>query len=297
MGSNSADATPADHVAPVGPFTGFGNFLGKEFRDWWNSWRLIIIFAVMTLILTLMVFFVFTRMKEAEQRFVPPGSPPPSEELIGTRLLVGMLSPNGPGLILHIFIIIFSTMGLLTLEKSSGTLAWNLTKPLGRTGLFVAKWLAATLVLWLAMCVAPILVASLCMKAYHGITPHYDKMAPVVAGALAWVGLWVLLSLTTSLFFQSQGAVAGVLIAFWVVPNLLGVLMGEVLGEEAMKWVVDRLATNAPFWAWDMFADRDLTFRRRPPEWKNLYVYAFAVWTLFLSVLSLRIFQRQEVGS
>jgi ABC-type transport system involved in multi-copper enzyme maturation permease subunit len=285
-----------DHIAPVGPFTGFGNFFRKEVADWWNSLRLLIVFAIMTLIMASLVFFVFNRMLEQEQ-FARMNQEAPPKAVVGARLLLVLLSPEGPGLILYIFIIIFCTMGLLTTEKASGTLAWNLTKPLGRTGLFVAKWLAATLMLWLGMVVAPILAATLCMIAYAGVTPDFAKMNPVILASLAWIGLWVLISLTVSLGFQSQGAVAGILIAFWAVPNILGFLLGEALGKESAEWVIDRLATNSPFWAYEIAADRDLHFRHRVPDVKTIWYWAFAGWAVVLSVFSLRVFQRQEVGS
>lgn len=277
----------------VGPFTGFGNFLRKELRDWWKSWRLIVVFAVMTLILSMMVFKGYKNVQEKEQLL--PGQ---TKELIATRLLLVVFEPppNVAGLVVQIFIMIFSTMGLMTNEKSSGTLAWNLSKPLGRTGLFVAKWLAATIMLWLCMCVGPVTVASICMKAYHKIDVDIVKMAPVVGASVAWIALWVLLSLTVSLRFQSQAAVAGIMIAFWAAPNLFGVLLRWVFGDEAYSYIVDRLATNSPFWSYELFADADL-FRFGRPEPKNIFIYAWAVWMVVLSVISLRIFNRQEIGA
>ncbi len=272
---------------PVGPFTGFGNFFAKELRDWWNSWRLIIIFAVVTLISTLEVFFAYPEMK----RHVLDGQGI-SEQRLATFLLLEQLRTP----VLMIFIIIFSTMGILTTEKHTGTLAWNLTKPLGRTGLFVAKWLAATLITWLAMCVVPLLLASLCMMAYNDVTPLFGKMAPIVAVSFAWVGFWILMILTISLGFQSQGAVGGIAIACWIVPALFSLLLGEVLGKEARDWLLDRFAPNSPMWAFTLVADDDLIiFGKR--EAKDVWIWAFAVWSVALSAFSLRIFNRQEIGS
>ncbi len=283
-------------IAAVGPFTGFGNFLAKELRDWWNSWRLIVVFLIMTTLLVLMVFFAFKDELDGPMiPFTGTTNSPPSHELIATRFLLQTWSPGG-GLVLQIFIIIFSTMGLLTTEKSSGTLAWNLTKPLGRTGLLVAKWLAGTSVLWLAMCVFPLLIAIICMALGHGITPIFSKLFPVIAGAFLWIGLWVLLALTISLGFQSQAAVAGILLAFWIIPNLFGLLMRQVLGQDTMSFIVDRLATNSPFWSYDLFADDDLFLYKLPPR-KNVFYYAFVAWFIVLSVVSLRIFNRQEIST
>jgi ABC-type transport system involved in multi-copper enzyme maturation permease subunit len=296
MSSESSVEFSDTDVLSVGPFTGFGNFLQKEFRDWWKSWRLIVVFGVMTLLLTLMVFFGFTSFAKWQRNFIARmGGEVPSDELIATRFIL-QLFEHGPALVLQILIVIFSTMGLLTLEKSTGTLAWSLTKPVGRTGLLLAKWLAATAMLWLSMCVLPMSIGCVCMYAYHHITPDLAMIAPIVGVACAWIGLWVLLSLTISLGFQSQAAVAGIIITFWAVPDLFGVLMGEVIGEEAKKWVVDRLATNSPFWAYDLFADKKLFFFGHPDP-QNIYYYAFAAWAVVLAALAVTIFNRQEIGS
>src|SRR5258708_7134651 len=119
----------------VGPFTGFGNFFGKELTDWWKSWRLIIVFAIPTLIVTLMVFFAFSdflRMADRverqrneqydQQRNKDPQRVNHSEDEIdiakhaGTRfpeikkyaatfILLGLFQESAPAL--FIFIIVF----------------------------------------------------------------------------------------------------------------------------------------------------------------------------------------------
>lgn len=286
---------PVDKEQTVGSFTGFSNFFSKEVQDWWKSWRLIIIFAIPTLILMLQVFFAYSHLLQMFKD-QPPEGQERLKQVLGTGMLLGLLINPGQTVLL-IFILIFSSMGILTNEKSTGTLAWNLTKPLGRTGLFVAKWLVATIMIWVAMVVLPVIVASLSMMAYHRVTPDFAMMAPIVAAAFAWIGLWILLVLTISLGFQSQGAVGGITIAFWAVPNLLGLLMGEVLGNDTRDWILDRLATNAPFFAPQILGDKDLFFFRKAPEWKTVWLYSFAAWIFVLSVFSLRIFNRQEVGS
>ena len=215
----------------VGPFTGFGNFFRKELGDWWKSWRFLIVLIVMTVIAEFIVFFTYDLAGRFRRDFQGQIELP-SEQLVVTISALGSLNPHAPGIVLQILIIIFSTMGIMAVEKSSGTLAWSLTKPLGRTGLLVAKWLAATMMLWLAMCVVPILISTISISAYYGINPYFDKMAPVVGSAFAWIALWVLLSLTISLGFRSQAAVAGILVAFWLVPYIFGVLMGRCWGTK-----------------------------------------------------------------
>lgn len=292
MNPNQHDDLADFDVSPVGPFTGFGNFLRKELKDWWKSWRLIIIFVIPTLIMTLEVFFAFEDRVRMIERFKADGESQVSKSIVATFMLLQLFQTP----MLFVIIIIFSTMGILTNEKSTGTLAWNLTKPLGRTGLFVAKWLAATMAIWVAMCVLPVVTAGLCLSGFHGVQPQWEKMWPIVVAAFAWIGFWVLLGLTISLGFQSQAAVAGITFGFWIVPNLFGLLMGEVLGKETRDWILDRFAPNAPFWSYELLADKDLFFFAKK-EAKNVWYYAFAAWTIVLSVFSLRVFNRQEIGA
>jgi ABC-type transport system involved in multi-copper enzyme maturation permease subunit len=277
----------------VGPFTGFGNFLRKELRDWWYSWRLILVFAVPTLFQTMTVFFGFSRIQDRFSRLI--GDAPEMLESIATVVLLQPFSSQNP--VLFIIITIFSTMGLLTTEKSTGTLAWNLTKPLGRTAVLVSKWLIATLVLWLAMCVMPVVVSSISLIAYKGITPQFERMLPVLGIAVFWVALWVLLILTISLAFESQSAVGGIGIAFWIVPFLFSALLGEVFGQQTRDWLLDRLGTRSPFWAYPLTLHKDLNFMNKVEEPKDVWIYAYFVWMFVLGFFSIRIFNRQEIGS
>lgn len=277
-------------VSPVGPFTGFGNFLRKELADWWKSWRLLVVFLIVTLIQLAQVFSEYANRVEFAKYYFE-NHVAVSKSLIATSVLVDLYKVP----ILFVFIIIFSTMGILTTEKATGTLAWNLTKPLGRTAVFVSKLLAATLMLWFSMCVLPVLLGSACLTGYYGVSPDFSKLAPIVGAALVWIGFWVLLILTISLGFQSQGAVGGIAIACWVVPFLFSALLGEILGKESRDWLLDRFGPNAPFWSYYLVADEKLMFRKG--EIKTVWYYAFAVWTIVLSVFSLRVFNRQEIGA
>lgn len=279
-------------VSPVGPFTGFGNFFRKELTDWWKSWRLLVVFLVVTLIQVAQVFTEYSRRVQNARYIYGDEKNVPPESVIATSVLVDQ-QYQVP--ILFIFIIVFSTMGILTSEKSTGTLAWNLTKPLGRTGVFLAKLFAATLMLWIAMCILPITLASFCLTVFYDVTPEFRLLAPIVAPAIAWIGFWVLMILTISLGFQSQGAVGGIAIACWVVPWIFNELMGSVFGTETRNWLMDRFGPNAPFWSYYTFADAQLW--RHKGEVKNVYHYFFAGWTIVLGVFSLRVFNRQEIGA
>jgi len=294
--SNTVMEDALDKEAPVGPFTGFSNFLRKEVLDWWYSWRIVVVFAVPTLVLVLLVFFQFSKVLQNLERAGPLDDA--AKATAATRQLLYLLIDQiTRPTVLLIFIVIFSTMGLLTLEKSTGTLAWNLTKPLGRVGVFLAKWIVAVAAIWVAMCVLPVAVASVCMIAYQHVTPNFAQMAPVVGVSAIWIALWVLLVLTISLGFQSQGAVGGITIAFWAVPNILSFLLESMFGAEVKNWILDRLATNSPFFLPPMVGDPDLFWPVKAPGWNYIHIYSLVVWMVALLGFSLRVFNRQEVGS
>jgi hypothetical protein len=105
-----------------------------------------------------------------------------------------------------------------------------------------------------------------------------------------------LLILTISLGFQSQGAVGGIAIACWIVPALFSLLLGEVLGKEARDTFLDCFAPNSPMWAYTLVADSDLIiFGKR--ESKDIWVWAFVIWSIALSAFALFTFNKQEIGS
>jgi ABC-type transport system involved in multi-copper enzyme maturation permease subunit len=296
MSRDLSSEPPEGFDHPVGPFSGFGNFFRKELRDWWNSWRLILIFLIPTIIEVLVVLFPYRHLmrQDVAIALTIDGD---VRKGVATFFLTSIFVDLNAAL--FILIIIFSTMGILTTEKTSGTLAWNLTKPLGRTGLFVAKWLGATVAIWVAAIVLPVVVATAVMIGYNGVTPDFANIAAVVGIAAAWVGFWVLFILTISLGFRSQAAVGAIAIAFWIVPFVFGILIGEVFGEETKRWIMDRLATRSPFWAASIVLDQNflLFARSEMTQWKTVWLYAFAVWTVVLTLFSLRVFSRQEIGT
>lgn len=325
MSANHEDDI-AEIERPVGPFTGFGNFFRKEVTDWWKSWRLIVVFIIPTLITVLIVFTVYDEMERslkrnqnreevrAERNAGPAGKNdgaivrddrdkdrelPIDKRAVATVLILFMFIFMP---LFYVFIIIFSTMGLLTTEKSTGTLAWNLTKPLGRTGLFIAKWLAATLMLWLACCFLPVFLSSLALKAYHGVFPEFDTVFMVVAVSFAWVGFWVLMVMMISLGFQSQAAVGGIALACFLIPFLFFDIMGEVFGKESRDLVLDRWAPRSPSWAFPLvargvFRNPELMRGLDAEKMSTIWVASFIVWFTLMSAFSLRIFNRQEIGS
>src|SRR5258708_34521659 len=99
--------------APVGPFTGFGNFFRKELTDWWKSWRLILVFAIPTLVQVLVAIFTYEDRMEMIKRFAERENFGVTKQFVATAVLLEQFMAP----ILFIFIIIFSTMGILATEK------------------------------------------------------------------------------------------------------------------------------------------------------------------------------------
>ena len=286
-----------DHLPKVGPFTGWTTFLRKEIRDWLKSWRLIVVLVIFNLIMSGLVFFAYPEFANIARKYFDSKT----AELIATQFLANYFRQGM--LVLMIFTIIFASMGLLTVEKSTGTLAWNLTKPLGRTGLFFAKWLSATSMLWLSMIVIPMCFGFLAMALYRNLIAQFVLLVPLMVAAFGWIGIWVLLILTISLGFRSQAAVGAITIAFWAVPNLLSLLIGEIIGKEPQDWLLNHLGTNAPFWAFEIFIDPSLTTpidaveSHKSHEIHRLWIYVSVSWFVLLAVISQFIFTKQEISS
>ena len=147
------------------------------------------------------------------------------------------------------------------------------------------------------MCVLPISIASLLIMTISGVTPEFSKMAPIVGASLLWIGFWVLLMLTISLFFQSQAAVGAIGITLWIIPNALGELLKNVLGEAKGRWFDDCFAPNCASWWYTIAADKDLMPMARDAAVPDAWMIAFAIWSAVLIVFSLWVFNRQEIGS
>ena len=154
------------------------------------------------------------------------------------------------GPLAFVLLITFATMGVFVQEQASGTMAWNLTQPLSRTALLLAKWAAGTLALWVTVVVVPTLIGLTVAGLIYGVVPGDSLLAAsVVALSAVWIAFYVLLILALSTLFGSQGVIAGVVVALLVAPNLAGGI------SPAVQELLDAAyPTNMPAWMYVLAA-------------------------------------------
>ena len=117
-------------------------------------------------------------------------------------------------------------------ERSSGTLAWTLSKPVSRSALLLAKWSAGTLMLTVFGLIIPLGWCMGIATFAYGELPDpatVAKLALLLAAAPAFI---VALNLALATRLQSQGSIAAIGFAVALTPYIAG----EFLPAVAELW-------------------------------------------------------------
>ena len=200
-------------------FLGFGAIFRKELVEWLRGPKAAIVagIAVTGAIFMTLIPFLAVATGETPDPGLVTNDPT-------TNVLLGWTGTTA-GLI-----VIIATMSLLSAERDRGTLAWSLSNPVSPTAILAAKFVAAVLVLAVAVVALPLAVSSAVATVAYGAPPD-----------LAVVGTFGLLYLTVPVFFvavtlglgaviRTTAGVAGAGLAILFVPQVLGGLV-PVLGE------------------------------------------------------------------
>lgn len=191
---------------------GYWPFFRKEVSAWWRGRGALATLVAVTALAILGT--MATRIDEAG------GGTATAEQLNPTYNVVGSGFEQW-----IVFASLFASIGILVGERSSGTLAWTLSKPVSRSALLLAKWSAGTLMLVVFGLTIPLAIASGVATFAYGSAPD--------AGTVVVFGLWlaaapafiVALSLALATRFQSQSAIAAIGFAVAVTPYLAGSLI------------------------------------------------------------------------
>jgi ABC-type transport system involved in multi-copper enzyme maturation permease subunit len=193
------------------PLQGFWPFFSKELSEWWKGRGVLATVVVMSALGALGT--LATRIDALAGGVPTPGELDPTNNILGSQFEQWIVYAS-----------IFASIGLLINERTSGTLAWTLSKPVSRSSLLVAKWAAATLMLTTFGLVVPLAVnTAIATWAYGGI--------PDLA-AVAKLGLWmaavpafvVAFNLALATRVQSQGAIAAIGFAMALTPYIASTL-------------------------------------------------------------------------
>lgn len=230
---------PTERRARQLPFAGFRTLFRKEIAEWWHSRRAGILLLATSALFSLATLGSLLDNVGGDGSVAKRGSLDPT-----VNALVPWLTPMALSLVA-----IVTVMSVLVGERSSGTLAWSITKPLSRSAVLMAKWAAGTLVYFVFGIVLPMIVALVVATVAFGGLPDVARVASVALPMTLLPAFYLALSIAVGSITSSYAAVAGVSFAFLMVPAMAGAFLPrpllEALPSQIGSWVAG-VATGAP---------------------------------------------------
>jgi len=181
----------------------------KELLEWWQRRAAVITFGAVSGLGILGT--LATRIDESMGGVPTPAMLAPTANVLGAQFDLWILVAG-----------IFASIGMLTQERSSGTLAWTLSKPVSRASVLLAKWIAAVVVLGVAAVALPLALSVAVATWSYGAVPD---IAAIAAYGLALLGLpafFVALNLALATRINSQAGIAAIAFAVLAVPYFVG---------------------------------------------------------------------------
>jgi ABC-2 type transport system permease protein len=261
----TATATNPGFSSASSGLLGFGSFMRKELSEWWQRRAILATFAVVTALGV--IGTLATRIDEWLS-----GLAPAATELDPTMNVLGALFDQW-----ILFAAIFATIGLLIQERTTGTLAWTLSKPISRTSLLLAKWGVAVFMLAVFGLVLPLAVSVTVATWAYGSVPDLGRVATFGGVLIAIPAFYAALNLARSTRLNSQAAVAAIAVGAAMVPLLFGGLLPVIveLWPTSMSSIAIAMAGGeAP----------------HPPT-----ILSWAIVVIGLGVAGLLIFQREDL--
>jgi ABC-2 type transport system permease protein len=209
----------------------FRTLLAKEFREQWRTWKMIVFLAVF--LITGIISPVLAKYTPEILKSIPnlPAGladfiPAPT---VADSVVQYLKNTEQFGILL----VILLTMGVMAQEKERGTAAMLLTKPVSRSAVILAKWLAGMIIL-----LAGLLVDGLACLAYTVVLFEPLPFGAFLALNLllfVYLGVYLTVALMASTLARSQsiaaaGAFGGliVLIVLGSIPRLSDYMPGQL---------------------------------------------------------------------
>ena len=210
----------------------FRTLLAKEFREQWRTWKMIVFLAVF--LITGIISPVLAKYTPELLKMIP-NLPAGLANIIPTPTLadsVAQYLKNTEQF--GILLVILLTMGVMAQEKERGTAAMFLTKPVSRSAVVLAKWLAG-----MSIVVAGLIADGLACLAYTAVL-----FEPIPFGAfwalnlllLVYLGVYLTVALMASTLARTQtiaavGAFGGliVLAILGSIPRLSDYMPGQLV--------------------------------------------------------------------
>lgn len=258
------------------PFLGFGTFLRKEFTDWLRGRRAIVVGAVATVLATLGALSAWLETTVGDINIGDGAAVVDAVDRVDpTDPTITSLALFGPPIVA--FLAIVATMSLFPTERDTGTLAWSITKPLSRTSIVLAKWLAAIVAFGVVALAVPIAVAGLASTLAYGGMPDIATVAAVTALHLTVPILYIGITVTAGTVLSSQAGIAGIATFVLLVPSLIGGFLPPA--------IMEALPMNIGAWVTAFVSGA-------PVPWTTPVAWAATI--VGLAVVSIIAFRRQE---
>jgi ABC-type transport system involved in multi-copper enzyme maturation permease subunit len=201
--------------ATIHPLQGFWPFFRKELSQWWRGRG-----ALVTAIVLSALGILGTLAARIDEL---AGGTPTADQLDPTRAIAGAQFEQW-----IVFATIFASIGMLVNERSSGTLAWTLSKPLSRSALLLAKWVAGTLAMTVFGLAIPLAVAMGVANFAYGSLPEVGTIVVLALWLAAAAAFILALNLALATRVQSQGAIAAIAFAIALTPYIFGTFLPAV---------------------------------------------------------------------
>lgn len=243
---------------------GFRPFLRKELSEWWQSRAALVTFAVVGALGILGT--LATRIDELAGGIPTAGELDPTANVLGAKFDQWIL-----------FAAIFASIGMLINERASGTLAWTLSKPISRSSVLLAKWVAAVVMFAVFAVALPLAVSVGVATWSYGAVPDIGAVARFGLVLVGLPAFFVALNLALATRIDSQAGVAAIAFAVVGAPYLIGAFLPSV----AEVWPTAIAVMAVPF---------------AIGEPANLpTVASWAITTLVIGACGLVIFSREDL--
>jgi len=192
----------------------------KDIGEWTHGTRALVVLGVVSLFMTLAAANGFINSWVIAN--VPEAAEAGADKAISLVPLDNLFTAVGSQI--FIFAAIFAAMSLIVRERETGTLAWIASKPVSRTSIWVSKWISATLVLFVAAGLVPLLLTAAVVTILYGL-PSLVAVALAAVGIAAVIALFVAVALAASTLVASQPAVAGITFGAFFLPTILAAIV------------------------------------------------------------------------
>jgi ABC-2 type transport system permease protein len=215
---------------------GFLPFLRKELREWWHRRAALVTFVVVAFLGIMGA--ITMRIEQEAGGVLEPAMLEPTRNVIGAKLDQWVLLAS-----------IFASIGMLTQERASGTLAWTLSKPVSRNSVLLAKWAAATIMLGVFAVLLPLASMAVAATLAYGSAPDLVTLAGFGTLLIALPAFFVALNLALATRLDSQAGIAAIALAVAFAPNLIAMLLPAVAEAwpSSIALVARAVAVGEPF--------------------------------------------------